>query len=423
MSQIKPFPKEDVLESGLKLLREGYTYAPSRLKAYQSDAFETRLMGERAIVMGGEEAARLFYDEEKFQRKGALPKPVLDTVLGRGSVLSLDDEEHRHRKKLFMDLMSKDRIEVWAELVEKYLYDAAKDWQEKESIIFYEESKKLLTQAVCDWAGVPLPEEDVEKRSWQLIEAFESPLMIDKYVAGRVNRRSAEAWIKELVNQVREGQLNPEEETALYQMTWHKDLDGELLDVETAAVKVLNILRPSVAISIYFAFTVLTLHQFPEVKEKIQKDDPAYLHMFVQEIRRYYPLLPFTAAVTRKDFVWQGYQFEKDTRVILDYYGTNHDYRIWSNPGKFEPKRFYDWESSPSDIVQMKLLAQGGGDYYKGHRCPGEWNTVRAMEVLSDFLANKITYTVPEQDLGYHLTQLPALVKSGMILENIEYKG
>ena len=99
MSQIKPFPKEDVLESGLKLLRVGYTYAPSRLKAYQSDAFETRLMGERAIVMGGEKAARLFYDEEKFRRKGALPRLVLDTVLGRGSVLSLDDEEHRHRKK------------------------------------------------------------------------------------------------------------------------------------------------------------------------------------------------------------------------------------------------------------------------------------------------------------------------------------
>lgn len=99
MRQIKPFPKEDVLESGLKVLREGYMYAPSRLKAYQSDAFETRLLGDKAIVIGGEEAAHLFYDEEKFKRKGAMPKPVLATLLGKGSVLTLDDENHRHRKK------------------------------------------------------------------------------------------------------------------------------------------------------------------------------------------------------------------------------------------------------------------------------------------------------------------------------------
>lgn len=71
----------------------------------------------------------------------------------------------------------------------------------------------------------------------------------------------------------------------------------------------------------------------------------------------------------------------------------------------------------------MKLLAQGGGDYHKGHRCPGEWNTVRAMEVLADFLTNKLSYTVPEQDLSYSMVNVPTMPKSGMILENIDYIG
>lgn len=263
-----------------------------------------------------------------------------------------------------MDLMSKERIEVWAELVEKYLHAAAIVWQTEESINFYEESsKKVLIRAVCDWAGVSLPEEDVDKRTWQLVEAFESPLAVNKYIEGRINRRSAESWIKEMVEQVREGNLKSKEETALYQMSWHKELDNKLMDLETAAVEVLNILRPSVAISIYFTFTALSLHQYPEVKEKFHGDHSHYLHMFIQEIRRYYPLFPFNAGITRKDFVWQDYQFEKDTRVVFDFYGTNHDYRIWDNPDKFDPERFFDWQSSPSDEVQMKLIAQGGGDY------------------------------------------------------------
>lgn len=100
MSQIKPFPKEDGIGKWVKSIkRRVYVCTQSRLQVYQSDAFETRFLGDKAIVIGGEEAARLFYDEEKIKRKGALPKPVLATLSGRGSVQTLDDEDHRHRKK------------------------------------------------------------------------------------------------------------------------------------------------------------------------------------------------------------------------------------------------------------------------------------------------------------------------------------
>lgn len=415
------FPKEEGFENGLKVLREGYMYAPNRHRIYQSDVFETRLLGQKAIVMGGEEAAKLFYEEDKFKREGAAPEPANATLLGKGGVQGLDDEAHRNRKKLFMDLMSKERIEVWAKLVEKELFKATKEWITKESIVFYEESKVILTRAVCEWAGVPLPEKDVEKRAKQLASLFESPMAVSpKHIEGRINRQKSEAWCKDLIQQVRDGELNPDDDTALYRVAWHKELDGQLLDLKTGAVELLNVLRPSVALSIYFAFTALSLHQFPETRDKINGDNPYYLHMFIQEIRRYYPFFPFNGAITRKDFKWKGYSFEKDTLVILDFYGTNHDARIWEDPEAFDPERFADWHSSPTDEVQMKLVAQGGGAYDTGHRCPGEFNTVRAMEVLTDFLINKISYTVPDQDIGFSLVDIPTVPKSGMILESID---
>lgn len=424
MEATRHFPKEKGFENGLNVLREGYMYAPNRHQIYKADAFETKLLGQKTIVIGGEEAAKLFYDESKFKREGAAPEPAKATLLGKGGIQGLDDEAHRNRKKLFMNLMSKERIDIWSKLVEKHLLKATMDWLKKDSIVFYEESQKVLTAAVCEWAGVPLPEKDLDKRTKQLVSMFESPMAVStRHIEGRIGRKQAESWCSDLIKQVREGALLPDEDTALYNVSWHRELDGNLLDLKTAAVELLNVLRPSVAIAIYFAFTALSLHQFPQEKEKLKGDNPYYLHMFIQEIRRYYPFFPFNGAITRKNFVWEGYEFEKDTLVILDFYGTNHDPRIWEKPEEFNPGRFSDWHTSPTDQVQMKLVAQGGGDYNTGHRCPGEWNTVRAMEVLTDFLINKITYTVPEQDTGYSMVDVPTVPKSGMILENIDLKN
>jgi fatty-acid peroxygenase len=54
--------------------------------------------------MQGEEAAKVFYDENKFKRKKAAPKFVKKTLFGQGGVQGLDEDRHRHRKQLFMSL-------------------------------------------------------------------------------------------------------------------------------------------------------------------------------------------------------------------------------------------------------------------------------------------------------------------------------
>lgn len=139
---LKKMPKEEGFENGLKMLREGYNYIPNRNKIYQSDVFETTLLGEKAVAMGGEEAGRLFYDESKIKRGGAAPKFATATLLGEDGVQTLDDEEHRNRKKFFMDLMTDERIHDWGLILKKELLKGAKTWMHKPSIVFYEESKK-----------------------------------------------------------------------------------------------------------------------------------------------------------------------------------------------------------------------------------------------------------------------------------------
>ena len=109
--------------------------------------------------------------------------------------------------------------------------------------------------------------------------------------------------------------------------------------------------------------------------------------MFVQEVRRFYPFFPSVIALVKKDFTWKGFIFEEGTLTLLDLYGTNHDSKIWDSPEMFNPNRFAEWEESP-----FSFIPQGGGDYFMGHRCAGEWVTIEVMKVSLDYLANRMDY-------------------------------
>ena len=68
-------PKEKGIDKSVSFIREGYLYITNRRKSFHSDIFETRLLGKKAICMGGQEAVELFYDTDKFERKNAFRKP------------------------------------------------------------------------------------------------------------------------------------------------------------------------------------------------------------------------------------------------------------------------------------------------------------------------------------------------------------
>ena len=137
--------------------------------------------------------------------------------------------------------------------------------------------------------------------------------------------------------------------------------------------------------------------------------------MFVQEVRRYYPFAPFLGARVRKDFYWNEYPFKKGTLVLLDLYGTNHHPDLWDDPDTFKVERFREWKDSP-----FAFIPQGGGDYDKGHRCAGEWATVKILQTTVDFLVKDIDYEVPEQDLAISKTRIPTYPKSGFIIQNVK---
>lgn len=402
---VSTLPHDPVPDSTVSLLAEGYAFISSRCRRFKSDAFQTRLMFTRAICTMGEEAAQMFYAPGRFTRRGAVPFTAVKLRQDEGTVQTLAGEAHHHRKDQFLTVLSPERSRELVALFESRWLSALPDWSRADRIVVQDEVRELLCGVACTWAGVPLDEADVPQRTRELAG------MIDHAgVVGPRNwlaigpRARTERWIRGVIDAVRRGTLTVPEESAAFAWATYRGPDGALLDVNTAAVELINVLRPIVAVASYITFAAVALHQFPDARRAVQEGSDEDLHAFVEEVRRFYPFFPAIGGVVRQPFEWNGYQFEEGEWVLLDVYGTNHDGRTWDIPDAFRPDRFRGRDESG-----FGLIPQGGGDVRTGHRCPGEGVTLDLMKAAVRLLTRAMQYDVPPQNLHIDLSSMPAL--------------
>lgn len=412
-------PHDSYIDSTIPLVRAGYPFLKKRFEQFQSDIFQMRLLGEKTVCIHGEEAAKIFYDTDLFKRKGAVPKRIQKSLFGLKAIQSLDGETHRNRKEMFMSLMSPENMQRLMDLNAKYWQAYISKWEREEQlVVLFEETQEIFLRAICEWTGIPLKEEEVRFRADDLAARIDSFGGVGpRYWRGRLATPRTEKWIRGIIERIRSGELEVPEGTGAYVFAHYRDAEGALLDSHLAAVELINVIRPYVAVAYYVAFSALALHEFPEQAKKLREGGEEYAQLFAQEVRRYYPFVPLLGARVAKEFDWSGHHFEKGRLVLLDIYGTLHDGRLWEQPDEFNPERFKDWKGSPFDFIP-----QGGGDHFTNHRCAGEWITIGAVKVSLKFLAN-LHYDLPAQNLKVSLRRMPTYPKSGFIIKNIKRRG
>lgn len=415
----KKIPGNTICDNSLCLLLEGYLYIQNRRIRYNTDIFQTRLLGKKAICISGEDAARFFYNNEYFKRKEVAPKRIQKTLVGENGVQGLDGADHMKRKEMFMSLMTPKSMMQLSEFTKEQWEINSKKWNNK-TIILFDEAQTLLCQVACRWAQVPLYPKEAIKRAndlGKMIDGFGA--VGPRHWQGRCARKRSEKWIEDIIVKIRRNQIRPSENSAAYAIAWAKDVNGKLLGRKVAAVELLNIIRPIVAIATYITFGVLAMIENPDCRIKLALNGDAYNEMFVQEVRRFYPFTPYVAAQLKKDVIWKGYLLKKGTLTLLDVYGIIHDNRLWAKPYDFIPERFKNRSYS-----KYSFIPQGGGDYNSGHRCAGEFITIEVMKTSFNYITNHLVYRVPKQNTSYRLTRIPTLPKSRLVLKvKLKEKG
>ena len=306
--------------------------------------------------------------------------------LARGLEAGADDFLHKPINGL--ELRARVRSMLRIKLRHDELQAALQMRQDLANMIVHDIRSPLSTILIyCDLLEAelegPVPTlETIRGEANRLSSFLTDMLMMAKMEHGRLMLSHSPVDVNEMATAVRDSYAPmarlkdidlkldlPEQSPARVISTW-RGPDGQMLSPRIAAVELLNILRPTVAVSVFITFTAHALHQFPTCRQKFRADD-GYLECFVQEVRRRYPFFPAVMARVRRDFEWKGYRFPRGRRVVLDLYGTNRDPRAWDAPEEFRPERFQGWDGSP-----FHFIPQGGGDHHRNHRCPGEWITI-----------------------------------------------
>lgn len=411
----RPLPRERSLDSTWAMLREGYRFISDRCRRYGADAFECRLMLHPAVCTTGPDAARMFYHPDRFTRRGALPPTVLKLLQDQGSVATLDGDAHRHRKAMFLSALAPDAARRLAERVAGRWRAELPAWSAAGRVVLHEAVEGVLCRAVCEWAGVPLTGDEAVERTREFSAMIDGAGSVGvRALWGLFRRDRTERWAQALVERTRAGQVQMPEGTAAHAVVWHRDVGGQLLHPTVAAVELINVLRPTVAVARYVTFAALALHDHPACRERLRAGDDEYLGWFVQEVRRWAPFFPAVGGRVLMPFEWHGRQFRKGEWVLFDVYGTNRDPRVWDEPDAFRPGRFAGRAESPFDLVP-----QGGGDHAAGHRCAGEWATVEILKAAVRVLTRDMRYDVPAQDLSVNLSRMPAIPASRFVITNV----
>ncbi|HEY1178696.1 MAG TPA: cytochrome P450, partial [Phytomonospora sp.] len=357
--------------------------------------------------------ARLFYDETRFVRAGAVPGPVRATLFGKGTVHGLDGPAHRHRKAMFVNLADHDAAVRVADLAEDHWDAAVRRWRRDGRAVLFDEAVRVLGEAVCEWADLPA-DTDRDERVRDLaaiIDGFGS--VGPRHVRARLARRRSTRWARELIAGAREGRLHTTPGTALARVAAHRDLDGERLDEHSAADELINLLRPTIAVAWFVTFAALAMHHHPEWRERLASGEPGVARAFAHEVRRRFPFAPMLAARARRGFGWRGHHVAAGQLAILDIYATDHHAGLWANPERFDPARFLHHEPG-----RFELIPQGGGEPEDGHRCPGEPFTMELLGRAARFLS-RLSYTVPPQDLRYSTASIPTRPRSGFVITRV----
>jgi fatty-acid peroxygenase len=417
-----PLPRAPEFDSTLALLREGYGFGAHRCTQLRSDVFATRVASRPVVFARGADAAAMFYHPGRFTRRGALPPTTLVLLQDFGSVQQLDGDRHLQRKAMFLRLLDAAATARMVGIFREEWDRQAELWEGQHEVVLHPQVEEILCRTVCRWAGVPLPEADAPRRARELAAMIDGAGAFGpRFVRGWWKRRSTERWIRGVIGDLRDrpsaAEAAPVASPAAT-VALHRGPDGALLDLRTAAVELINLLRPTVAVARWVTFAAVALHQHPSYLPRLRAREPRLLQHFAQEVRRFYPFFPVIGGRVREPFEWRGRRFERGEWVILDLHGTNHDPQRWAEPQRFDPDRFHAWGGSAHDFVP-----QGAGDVTRGHRCPGENPSIALLMTAIDSLATRLEYDVPEQDLGYRMNRFPSIPESRFVMRNVRRTG
>ena len=334
---------------------------------------------------------------------------ILETMVGKHSILLLDGAPHKRQRKLLMPPFHGEQLRAYGQLIGDITRDISADWQPGQTIVARPPVQNLTLSVILQ---AVFGQQTGDQQSEQLIrlqqlmstllDSFAYPITASflffpglrkewtwspwgKFIRLREEVRSLiYAEIRDRRQQLK--QSVPEPHKKIDKKTGEKsdiltlllqardDSGGAMSDEELHDEIVTLLLAGHETTASAIVWVLYWVHYLPEVQQNLRSEletlgtdpDPVaitqlpYLTAVCQEALRIYPITPTTfIRALREPMTLAGYHFKAGTALMPATYIIHQRPDIYPEPQKFRPERFLERQFAPYEFLPF-----GGGHRY-----------------------------------------------------------
>lgn len=397
---LPPGPKLPTALVGLGWWKRPTAYA-QKLEQRFGTPFTVPLLGAGKFVV--------FSDPEHIKAIFTAPPDVLhpgegariiEPLVGRHSVILLDEDEHLSQRKLILPAFHGERIEALRGLVAEICEQQIRGWPTGERISLHPRLQELTLEVIMQ-AVFGIRSADRRARLGPLLAAMlafgESPASVippaRRSFFGRgpwarfiKTRAAVDEIVFAELDERRDSGAAAGGSDILSTLLEASHEDGSPMGRQEIRDELMTLLVAGhETTATQLSWTIERLTDQPLVLERVRaavdSGEEAYVIATVREAMRRRPTLPF-AAPRRvvKPFSLAGYDFEPPVNLFAGSYLVHHNPEIYPDPYAFRPERFL--ESEPGTYTWIPF---GGGR----RRCIGASFAMLEMQIVLEQLVGR----------------------------------
>jgi cytochrome P450 len=317
---------------------------------------------------------------------------VLEPVVGRNSVILLDEHAHMEQRRLMLPAFHGERIERLESLVEEVTDRTLASWPNDRPLQLHDQFQRLTLEIILRavFGLDPGPRMDtLRDRLAEMLSFGEKPIsLLPPAPDGRLARlaervgpfaefvrqqREADELIFALIDE-RRGQAEDRDDV-LAMLLDARHEDGQPMSDQELRDELMTLLvagHETTASTLAWCFDRLS--RDPEVVDRLRQGEEAYLTATIQEALRCRPVLPNVAPrAVVKPIEVGGWSYPTGVCLVPNAYLVHHDPDIYPDPYAFRPDRFLD--NAPGTYSWIPF---GGGR----RRCLGASFALLEMKIV-----------------------------------------
>ncbi len=385
----KPLPrlKQHPIQQGFTWITDPIKFMETAAKEYP-DLFLANGVGEGGpiVFVQNPEGVKQILTGKEYIATGKAH--ILRPILGDNSILGLEGDRHKKRRKLYLPLFHGERMKAYTQLICDLTTEVFEKFTPGQAfsgrIACTDISMQVILEAIY---GLDDRSKKLRHLVAEIVGIFDYPLNVAVLLLDWLQKdlgpwspwgrflRLREVVDEAIYKEIEEKKADPNvssRKDILSLLICSKDDDGNSLTLSELRDEMMGLTiggHESTAISLTWA--LYWIHHLPEVKQKLLEElaplgespDPEeivklpYLSAVIKESLRIYPVGMLTLPrVAQKRTEVLGYEIEPGQIVAASIYLTHQREDIYPDPKVFRPERFLEREFSPYEFITF-----GGG--------------------------------------------------------------